>query len=118
MSSVSRCSAYISTGDDWWPVTPMWRTADWAYVRFHVGNARPRPCYGRRALASWVERLTDLWGDDVDGYAYFNNDTNGCAVRDANVFAEFARRAGHSVSRTPPPATLGAGGRLTPAALG
>ena len=100
------------------PVTPMWRTADWAYVRFHVGKARPRPCYGRRALTSWVDRLTDLWGNDCDGYAYFNNDTNGCAVRDAIVFGELLRRSGHCVSRTPQPSTLTSGGRLTPVALG
>jgi uncharacterized protein YecE (DUF72 family) len=36
------------------PLTPLWRTADWAYVRFHEGAARPWPMYGDRALAAWV----------------------------------------------------------------
>jgi uncharacterized protein YecE (DUF72 family) len=86
------------------PVTPLWRTATWTYVRFHMGTARPRPCYGRRALTTWSERLVDLWDGDaqrVDGYVYFNNDTAGCAVRDAIVFARLAIRAGIGVSKVP-----------------
>jgi uncharacterized protein YecE (DUF72 family) len=83
------------------PTTPLWRTADWAYVRFHEGAANPRPCYGRRALRTWVARLRDLWGDGVDGYAYFNNDAEGCAIRDAVAFGELAASAGVAVSRVP-----------------
>ena len=29
------------------PATPLWRTADWGYVRMHEGTASPRPSYGR-----------------------------------------------------------------------
>ena len=32
------------------PITPIWRTADWTYIRFHAGRATPSPCYGERAL--------------------------------------------------------------------
>jgi uncharacterized protein YecE (DUF72 family) len=84
------------------PITPLWRTADWYYVRFHAGTATPAPCYGARALTSWVARLHDLWGDADDGYAYFNNDSEGCAVRDAILFARAALRSGIDVSRVPP----------------
>ena len=42
----------------------------------------------------------ELW-PEVDGYAYFNNDTGGCAVRDAIVFARAAARAGIAVTRVP-----------------
>jgi uncharacterized protein YecE (DUF72 family) len=85
------------------PITPLWRTADWVYVRFHAGNATPRPCYGDTALASWVQRVHDLWpgSDGPDGYVYFNNDTYGCAVRDAVVWARLAATAGMPVTRTP-----------------
>jgi uncharacterized protein YecE (DUF72 family) len=83
------------------PVTPIWRTTDWAYVRFHEGTARPRPSYGRQALTSWTSRLVELWGDELDGYAYFNNDSGGCAVRDAVTFAVMMRRSGVSVGRVP-----------------
>jgi uncharacterized protein YecE (DUF72 family) len=39
------------------PVSPLWRTASWGYLRFHEGTAHPWPRYGRQALRSWVTRL-------------------------------------------------------------
>ncbi|MGK5630416.1 DUF72 domain-containing protein [Streptomyces sp. URMC 123] len=83
------------------PVTPLWRTADWGYVRFHAGRAAPWPRYGRRALASWARRVADAYPDAADVYAYFNNDPGGAAYRDAAVFARAARALGRTVSRTP-----------------
>lgn len=82
-------------------ITPEWRTADWCYVRLHFGLAQPPSCYGAAALRSWVARLLEVHGTEVDGYVYFNNDGNGCAVRDAVVFARDAEQAGMSVSRVP-----------------
>lgn len=82
-------------------ITPEWRTADWCYVRFHFGLAQPASCYGPDALKRWATRLCDLYGDDVDGYVYFNNDGNGCAVRDAAVFAGLAQQHGMRVTRVP-----------------
>ena len=32
------------------PITPLWRTATWGYLRFHEGTAQPRPRYGPQAL--------------------------------------------------------------------
>ncbi|GAA2458876.1 DUF72 domain-containing protein [Actinomadura vinacea] len=69
------------------PVSPLWRTADWGYMRFHEGAATPWPKYGDRALASWARRITDTWGPERDVYVYFNNDPGGAAVRDAVRFA-------------------------------
>ena len=69
------------------PVTPIWRTADWTYIRFHTGRATPSPCYGERALETWATRIADGWGREADGYVYFNNDHQGCALRDAGMFA-------------------------------
>ncbi len=65
---------------------PLWRTADWGYVRFHHGRARPTPCYGRTALRSWARRLADLFDAQDDVYAFFNNDGSACALRDAHRF--------------------------------
>lgn len=76
------------------PVTPLWRTAPWTYVRFHEGRAAPAPCYGRAALAAWAERLAAGWEAGEDVYVYFNNDISGCAPRDARLFAGHLRRAG------------------------
>ena len=95
-------------------VTPRWRTADWTYVRFHFGTASPVSCYGRRALSSWVTRLRVLADGAVNGYAYFNNDGEGCAVRDAIVLARFAERAGVTVSRVPAPRDVAVGEESSP----
>ncbi|WP_433175118.1 DUF72 domain-containing protein [Actinoallomurus sp. CA-150999] len=83
------------------PLIPLWRTADWGYLRFHEGAATPWPEYGDQALRSWVRRLAETWDDDADAYVYFNNDPGGAAVRDAARFAECARQAGRRVTRTP-----------------
>lgn len=83
------------------PLTPVWRTAPWTYLRFHAGRASPEPCYGRSALASWIERLAGAWGKEDDVYVYFNNDHAACALRDARVFGRAAERAGWPVTRLP-----------------
>ncbi|WP_306190827.1 DUF72 domain-containing protein [Streptomyces sp. MK5] len=83
------------------PVTPLWPTTDWGYVRFHVGRARAWPHYGRRSLETWVDRVATTWPDEREVYAYFNNDPTGAAVQDAVVFARAARRAGLTATRTP-----------------
>jgi uncharacterized protein YecE (DUF72 family) len=80
---------------------PLWRTADWGYVRFHRGRARPSPCYGRSALRTWAERLAELFGTEADVYAFFNNDECACALRDAHTFALAASRAGLRPTRVP-----------------
>jgi uncharacterized protein YecE (DUF72 family) len=84
------------------PVTPLWRTATWGYLRFHEGSAQPWPRYGRQALRTWVTRLTEAWPDDADVFVYFNNDPGGAAVTDSATFAGLARRAGRGATRTPP----------------
>ncbi|MDO0931897.1 DUF72 domain-containing protein [Streptomyces sp. DG2A-72] len=83
------------------PMTPLWRTTDWGYIRFHQGRAQPWPRYGRQSLTTWVHRITDTWTDGHDVYAYFNNDPGGAAVEDAVLFAGVARKAGLRVTRVP-----------------
>ncbi|MFR9799437.1 DUF72 domain-containing protein [Streptomyces sp. MS06] len=83
------------------PVTPLWRTADWGYLRFHQGRAADWPRYGRRCLETWTDRVATVFPDGRDVYAYFNNDANAAAVRDAAAFARSVRRAGVPVTRTP-----------------
>ncbi|MDT0455113.1 DUF72 domain-containing protein [Streptomyces sp. DSM 41527] len=83
------------------PVTPLWRTADWGYLRFHGGRAEPGPRYGRQALTTWARRIADTWPQRADVHTYFNNDTGGAAVLDAVHFARAVSATGRSVSRTP-----------------
>ncbi|MEN3304528.1 MAG: hypothetical protein V7603_730 [Micromonosporaceae bacterium] len=80
------------------PVTPLWRTAGFGYLRMHEGRATPRPRYGRRALASWLDRIArHFTGEPV--YVYFNNDPGGAAVADAVALATEAGRRGIPASR-------------------
>jgi len=83
------------------PATPLWRTADFGYLRLHEGRAEPRPRYGATALGTWVDRIGERFpgGDPV--YVYFNNDPGCAAVADATVLAAAARRRGTPVTRTP-----------------
>jgi uncharacterized protein YecE (DUF72 family) len=80
---------------------PLWRTADWSYVRFHQGRGRPAPCYTRSALDPWAEKIVSTWKSSEDVFCYFNNDTNGCALRDARWFAQACARLGRAVTRVP-----------------
>ncbi|MGD0704114.1 MAG: DUF72 domain-containing protein [Trebonia sp.] len=83
------------------PITPLWRTATWGYLRFHEGTAQPRPSYGQQALRTWMARLNETWPDEADVYVYFNNDHGGAAVVNSAQFAGLARRADRGVTRTP-----------------
>jgi uncharacterized protein YecE (DUF72 family) len=64
------------------PVSPLWRTADFAYLRLHEGRAQPWPRYGRQALKTWISRLHGV----REGFVFFNNDPGGAAVTDADTF--------------------------------
>ncbi len=70
------------------PITPLWWTGGWFYLRMHQGRATPRPCYGDRALQSWVIGSRRCRVDPSDGYVYFNNDHRACAVANARTFEQ------------------------------
>ena len=76
------------------PVTPLWRTADFGYLRLHEGAATPWPRYGRAALRSWVGRVVDAFGLDAPVFVYFNNDQEGAAPVDAAAFARLCHLDG------------------------
>ncbi|MFJ8084388.1 DUF72 domain-containing protein [Streptomyces sp. NPDC096205] len=96
-----RCAALCWADVRARPVAPLWRTADWGYMRFHQGRAKDWPRYGRQSLQTWADRIAHTWPDAEDVYVYFNNDPNGAAVEDAKVFARTARRLDRTVTRTP-----------------
>jgi uncharacterized protein YecE (DUF72 family) len=77
------------------PQGPLWRTADWCYLRLHEGAAQPWPRYGRQSLRSWLRRLREAWPADADVFAYFNNDQHGAAPADA---AELIKLAAETVA--------------------
>lgn len=98
---LARLDAAFCLTDTPMRTSPMQRTASWGYLRFHEGVSRPRPCYGVTALRQWSERLAALWSAEDDIYVYFNNDTYGCAVRDARRFAAVASETGLRPTRVP-----------------
>ncbi len=71
------------------PITALWRTADFGYVRLHEGRANPRPRYGPASLKSWLSRMGEFGDQPV--YVYFNNDPGGAAIADAFALLELAR---------------------------
>jgi len=81
--------------------SPVWRTADWTYLRFHEGEGMRHPCYRSEQLAGWAHLLRERWGPDATCYAYFNNDARACAIRDAVTLAGFAGAEGLAPSRVP-----------------
>jgi uncharacterized protein YecE (DUF72 family) len=96
-----RHDAALCLADRKGALPPVTRTASWWYLRFHEGRATPSPSYGRAALASWVDRLLEMFGVGPDGFAYFNNDPYGAAPRDALRFEGRLRRAGFAVVPAP-----------------
>ena len=57
-------------------------TASWTFVRFHYGSKGRRGNYSERELEEWALRFEE-WCDEVAIFAYFNNDWEVFAVRNA-----------------------------------
>jgi uncharacterized protein YecE (DUF72 family) len=62
-------------------------TADWTFVRFHSGTRGRGGNYSERELDEWADRI-GRWRESVDVYAYFNNDWEGYAIRNAKGLKE------------------------------
>ena len=84
------------------PLGPLWRTADWGYVRFHEGAAQPWPHYGAQSLKSWLKRITGSFPPQADVFAFFNNDQHCAAPADAAALAATAEKAGWPAPKAPP----------------
>jgi uncharacterized protein YecE (DUF72 family) len=57
-------------------------TAPWTYVRFHYGSRGRDGNYSERELEEWAQRF-EKWSSEVEVFAYFNNDWEVFAVRNA-----------------------------------
>jgi uncharacterized protein YecE (DUF72 family) len=76
-------------------------TAGWTYVRFHAGTRGRRGNYSDSELREWAERLR-AWSGTHEVFAYFNNDWEGFAPRNAAVLSGLLRSAGSSPSGSLP----------------
>jgi len=79
-------------------------TADFAFVRFHHGSRGLRGNYSESELDEWAERIRG-WGDRGDVFAYYNNDWEGFAPRNAlglkeRLGLESRHAHGHDAGRT------------------
>ena len=59
-------------------------TADFTLVRFHYGSRGRRGNYSDSELRDWARRIAG-WAESVDVYAYFNNDWEVFAPRNARA---------------------------------
>jgi uncharacterized protein YecE (DUF72 family) len=81
-------------------VTPLWRTADWGYLRLHHGPGDSWE-YGPEGVRPWARELAAAWAEDETMHAYTNNDPGGAALRDATHLAAELRAVGRSTTRVP-----------------
>jgi uncharacterized protein YecE (DUF72 family) len=76
--------AALVIGDD--PSRPfqtLERTTDWTYIRFHRGNRGRGGNYSEAEIDTWARRISQ-WRRRAEVYAYFNNDWEGYALRNAD----------------------------------
>jgi uncharacterized protein YecE (DUF72 family) len=57
-------------------------TTDFTFIRFHAGTRGRNGNYSDSELEEWTERIRG-WREQVGVFAYFNNDWEGFAVRNA-----------------------------------
>jgi len=62
-------------------------TADFTYVRFHYGHRGRRGNYSDSELEQWADRIAGWGRDGLDVFAYFNNDWETFAPRNALALA-------------------------------
>jgi uncharacterized protein YecE (DUF72 family) len=81
--------AALVIGDD--PERPLPTvdpTAAWTFLRLHRGQHGRRGNYSRREIEQWAQRIARWRDDGLDVYAYFNNDWEGFAPRNAKLLRE------------------------------
>ena len=101
-SLLERHGAALSWADRFGPITPLWRTADWGYHRFHEGRGDVWPHYTRDELRLWAHRIAETYAETEDVYVYFNNDPKRAALHNAVTFADEVRTLGREHTRVPP----------------
>ncbi len=69
-------------------------TADWTYVRFHYGSRGRRGNYSETELEEWAGRFED-WRREIEVLAYFNNDWEAFAIRNAQWLKQRLERGPH-----------------------
>ena len=76
-------AALVVADSSRYPRAPLEITAPLAYLRFHGLEALFASSYSDAQLREWARRIREWLAAGLDVYAYFNNDAEGCAVRNA-----------------------------------
>jgi uncharacterized protein YecE (DUF72 family) len=76
--------AALVIGDRKGMAAPHELVTGWTYLRFHHGTRGRRGNYSDTELDAWARRLAD-WRRRGDVFAYFNNDWEGFAPRNARA---------------------------------
>jgi uncharacterized protein YecE (DUF72 family) len=71
---------------------PLVATADFAYIRFHGSTRLYSSSYSNDELADWARGIASLPSAVKSAYAYFNNDVEACAVRNALTLGDYLKR--------------------------
>ena len=71
------------------PDHPRFVTTGWTYLRFH-GNGYAGS-YSLETLGNWARWMKACLSEGTDVYAYFNNDDQGYAVKNAVELRRFVR---------------------------
>jgi uncharacterized protein YecE (DUF72 family) len=77
------------SGGHWWPQV---LTASFVYLRFHGPDGRYEGHYRTDELSGWAATFRSWAEEGRDVYAYFNNDWQGHALRDATELREHLSR--------------------------
>jgi uncharacterized protein YecE (DUF72 family) len=85
------------------PFQTLEATAGWRYIRFHYGERGRAGNYSERELEGWCRRL-HRWRADGDLFAYFNNDWNAYAPRNAAWVARRLAQLSGAAERSRAPA--------------
>jgi uncharacterized protein YecE (DUF72 family) len=77
-----RGAALVVADDGRRPLPDAEPTADWSFVRLHYGHRGRRGNYSEAELDTWRRRIA-AWRSRREVFAYFNNDWEGFAPRNA-----------------------------------
>jgi uncharacterized protein YecE (DUF72 family) len=76
----------ISDAPDW----PMWEevTTDFVYIRLHGHTRKYASSYSKHSLRKWAARIRDWLDENRVVHAYFDNDAEGAAPKNALTLLE------------------------------
>ena len=81
---------------------PLWRTADWGYLRMHEGAAAaPVAVLREGRVDSWAGRLQETYGDDPDASSTSTTTLECAAIDNAITFGQALDRLGLARTRVP-----------------